>query len=253
MSAREQIVAASRRKYGTPRTEIEKALANVAIDTKPTPAAKPPAPDIQKMVEPPPSPPAAASPIPEAKRPEKPVLPADPGKGGAQHKAIQARIKKAGESLGFRVAVEQEIVGGSIDLVITRGTFVVACEITITTTIDHEVGNIEKCAKAGFLQIAVIAATSKKLTDLESAVSASLGKEIAQLVRYFEPDAFLEYLKSIPPPETPTPGVKVVKGYKVKTNVAKLSQEEAQLREQAGLKLIAEAMAKAKAARKKQE
>ncbi len=144
--------------------------------------------------------------------------------------------------------MEQEVLegAGAIDLVLVRGEITIACEVTVTTTIDHEVGNIAKCVKAEFANIAVVSASAKKLSDIKAAVLASLGTKVADTVGYYDPDGFIEYLALLPPPKSELPGIKVLKGYKVKTHVAKLSPEEAKAREDAGLKLIANAMAQAK-------
>jgi hypothetical protein len=77
--------------------------------------------------------------------------PPDLGRGGNQHRAIQKRIKEAAESLGFRSTIEGEVLDGkgSVDVLLERAGEIIACEIAITTPIDHEVGNVEKCLKAG--------------------------------------------------------------------------------------------------------
>ena len=92
---------------------------------------------------------------PEASR--EPPPPRGLGRGGAQHQAIQRRIKKAAEDLGFRSTIEKGVLDGkgSVDLLLERAGHTIACEISITTTIDHEVGNVAKCLKAGFSDVAI--------------------------------------------------------------------------------------------------
>jgi hypothetical protein len=84
--------------------------------------------------------------------------PADLGKGGEQHKAMQRRIKEAAEALGFRSVIEKQIGESqeSIDLFLERGDRKIACEISVSTTIDHEVGNVAKCLKAGLPEVTII-------------------------------------------------------------------------------------------------
>src|SRR5262249_12437757 len=121
--------------------------------------------------------------------------------------------------------------------------------ISITSTIDHEVGNIVKCLKAGFPAVAMIGVDSKRLQALEDAVKASLGQTESARVAYFLPDDFLQWLEAQPsppqaPPESPTPTSVMRRGYKVKRSYATLTPEERKAREAVALKMIAETMQK---------
>lgn len=253
---RELVAEASRRRYGTPRAEVERMFAASAPSPvapsgakraeKPVVPSENSRPEEIPAVAPPAQPAQPFSPVPMATRPSQ-VAP-ELGRGGAQHTAIQKRLKAAAEALGFRATIEKTVLegSGSVDLALERPGFAIACEITVTTTIDHEVGNIQKCAKAGFANVAAIGVSRDKLAELESAVATSLGADIAARVRYYLPDDFMEYLKGLPQPEPPKPEVKTVKGYKVKTTYPKLSPDEAKAREEAGIKLITEAMVRNK-------
>jgi GTPase SAR1 family protein len=277
---RRMVIAASRKRYGMPRGEIERALANfVETETPPqspekAEVAKPVAPATAatgKKSEPPPvvaersveasregksvvvEEPVLSLPmvtaVLAAKREEKTVVPVtDLGKGGAQHKAIQDRIKDAAEKLGFRVVVEQEFPGlGQIDLVIARDGVSIACEVTVTQTIDYEVGNVSKCLKAGFTQIAVVGLSDEKLGNLAAAVANSLGAEKAKCVSYFLPDAFISSLRLVSNPQPPAePLTRTRGGRVVKRKVIVLSTEEAKGKEEQALRVMA-AMMKSKA------
>ena len=189
---RTAVIASSRAKYATPKAEVEAALlAGMKRDKPKAPPDEPPA-------SPPPKPPApVVLPPPEATEPPKVTVsekkivepPRDLGRGGTQHKAVQQRIKKAAEELGFRSVIEKLLLDkpGSVDLALERGTQIFACEISFTTTIDHEVGNVSKCLKAGFANIVVICLEDERLKKIEKAVTGSLGPEAAQSVRYFQP------------------------------------------------------------------
>ncbi|MBI5769811.1 MAG: type IV secretion system DNA-binding domain-containing protein [Verrucomicrobia bacterium] len=166
------------------------------------------------------------------------------GRGGIQHKAIQKRIKAAADTLGFQTAIEHTILdgAGSVDVLLARGGAKIACEITVTTTVDHEVGNVAKCAKAGFQEIAVVAVTAEKLARVETAVANSLGPDIAPCVGYFLPDQFIAHLQTLPQPPPPAPDVRVSRGYKIKRFYPQLSPEEAKAREGAAIQAIADLM-----------
>jgi hypothetical protein len=279
---KEAVIAASRARYATPRAEVEAAmLANLRGDQQeappesdapptgtrprkpkpsppasttditieavvipsppaeiPQPAEPPKAAEIPKVIVPPPS--VAEPPKPAAKKAE---LPKDLGRGGAQHQAIQKRIKDAAEGMGFRSVIEKPVLDGqgSVDLWLERNGQSIACEISITTTIDHEVGNVAKCLKAGVPKVAVICLEDERLRKIAAAVSGSLGTEPAARVEYFQPDPFINYLKQLVPP-TPSPSETQYGGYRVKRSMPKLSATEQQQKEDIAHRIMAESI-----------
>jgi hypothetical protein len=172
-------------------------------------------------------------------------VPADLGRGGAQHQAIQQRIKQAAERLGFRSVIEKEVLDGqgSVDLLLERPGQTFACEISITTTIDHEVGNVAKCLKAGFPNVAVICIDGERLKKIEAAIAGSLGSALAARVVYCQPDQFIARLQALPaqaPKASEAPETR--RGYKIKRSVRELTPEEQGQREDAAIRSIAEVM-----------
>jgi hypothetical protein len=259
MATRQQeVIAASRAAYGTSRAQVEAMLRQAwEVETqKPSPVkSKPPQdkpPPAPAPVDPPapvlPSAPKANEPktkIPTVTDSEKKIVeqPRGLGRGGAQHQAIQQRIKKAAEELGFRSIIEKPILEGqgSVDLLLERDGQGIACEISISTTIDHEVGNVSKCLKAGFSKIAVICLDIERLQKIEAAVYGSLGSEMAERVEYFQPDPFIACLKQLKP-LTPQPSEAEHGGYKIRRSLPKLSAQERRLREDTANRVMAEAM-----------
>jgi hypothetical protein len=275
---REEVITASRRKYATPRADVEAALRKVwQIETPPEKAVpkrevipeKPPIPPLEPprpvVTTPIPAPeppkplvlPAPPPPAPEPAAPEiksqrvserkAPAPPADLGRGGAQHQAIQGRIKQAAEALGFRGVIEKEVLGGqgSVDLFLERASHCIACEISISTTIDHEVGNVAKCLKAGITKVAVICLNDERLRRIEAAVTGGLGAEVAGQVEYFQPDQFIVHLRSLQSPAATSPAApEKRRGYTIKRSAATLSLEEQKQREDAAIRSIATAMRK---------
>jgi hypothetical protein len=258
---RQEVVTVSREKYGTARADVEAMLAKsrATPDEPPAPAKR-----VSVAIPVPSEPVKAAVPPPtvEIKPPEilppivvpepKPAVvsekktssaPADLGKGGEQHKAMQRRIKEAAEALGFRSMIEKQIAGSqeSVDLLLERGDQKIACEISVTTTIDHEVGNIRKCLKAGLSQIAIICVSEDRLEKIAAAVSGSLGAEAAAQVAYFQPDQFISHIKTLPVP-VPHDATVIRRGYKVKHTTNTLTEAERQQREELLNKKMAEAM-----------
>ncbi len=148
------------------------------------------------------------------------------------------------EGLGFRATIEKEILDGqgSVDLVLERPPVVLPCEISVTTTIDHEVGNVRKCLKAGFGTVVVLSPSEDRLHKIEAAVRNSLGPDLAGRVRFFLPDNFVNHLQTLVvslPGTAPAPDEKKL-GYTVKHKFVELSPEESKARQDAALKLLTE-------------
>jgi hypothetical protein len=255
---RQEVVTCSRKKYGMARTEVEATLAKSHVSAPVASSSVAPKPQsVPQTSEPPKVAVAPKDTVSEKKIPEpplvvsevpaKPELPRDMGRGGAQHQAIQQRIKKVAEELCFRSVIEKQLLEGqgSVDLWLERAEQSIACEISITTTIDHEVGNVAKCLKAGFPNVAVICLDDERLKKIATAVSGSLGAESAARVKYFQPDPFIAHLKSLKPSAIP-PMQTMSGGYKVKLTVPDLSPEELKQKEDIAHRLLSETMRKKK-------
>jgi hypothetical protein len=258
---RQEVITVSRKEYGTARADVEAMLAKsretVPTATPPTsPPAKPvvelpKAAEVPKAVEPLAiveiKPPMVAE-IPKEKV-EAPAIkhepPRDLGRGGAQHQAIQQRIKQAAEELGFRSVIEKPVLDGqgSVDLWLERRGQTIACEISISTTIDHEVRNVAKCLKAGVPKVMVICLDEERLRKIGNAVSGSLGSELAARVEYFQPDQFVAYLKTIHA-EIPKEQTTVRRGYKIKRVITEISTEQQKEKEASAIRAIADFMRK---------
>ena len=256
---REEVIAASRARYGTPRAELDRLLDEAApAELPPQPPAPADvvtqtAPSVDQRVTNPPTTKATEPAAPPLARVQKSAPPAaDLGRGGAQHKAIQDRLKDEAEKLGFHVTLEKEVLAGAgnIDLVLVRDGESIACEVTVTTTIDHEIGNAAKCLKAGYPRIALVAGTAEKAEKLRAAVLASFGEATAANVLCFLPDAFIAHLHALPR-TTPIASPETVArrsrgGRTVKAARVAVAPEEARAREADALKILAETMRRKK-------
>jgi hypothetical protein len=265
---RQEVITVSRGKYATPRAEVEAMLAKSRTPPSDTHASPPVQPEPTSPTTPteppeviPPHPPASVIPksaemgaasdapkvakipkaIPPPTKEEAQQPPRDMGRGGAQHQAIQKRVKEAAEALSFRSVIEKPVLDGqgSVDLWLERADKTIACEISISTTVDHEVGNVRKCLAAGVPQVAIICVSEDRLQKIAVAVSGSLGAEAAARVAYYQPDPFIAYLKTLPPPQA-APVTK--RGYRVKRSMPALTDEEQRQREEIANQRMAEAI-----------
>lgn len=255
---RDRLIALSRERYGTPRHAVEAALARATPAPEPQSeaAGEAPLPAEQARLRPRPAPrvartPAAAvgSALPEAPTREGPIpvevsLPA--GRGGRQHKYLQELIKRWAESKGWRAVLEERVLDdlGSVDVALEKDDRRVACEISVTTPTDHEVGNAQKCLAAGFDQVVMVSADRKTLRQVSVALDAALGKEERSRVRCLTPEetfAFLEELDAVAASREET-----VRGYKVKVQYKPLAEGERETRRQAISSVIVRALRRLK-------
>jgi hypothetical protein len=268
-----EVIVASRAKYATPRAEVEAALlANLRSEVKKVAvppsiiesqmtivAETPHVVELSKAAEIPKiEMPAVAQ---DGVRPQgltgsekesvKPKEPKDLGRGGARHKSIQHRLKTEAQMLGFHAEVEKQLAPSSndaADLVLRQGHLEIAVEIAITTSIDHEFENVQKCVRVGFKRVAVIATGRKRLEDIAAAVQGGLGAEAAARVTYHTPDEFLTELQKLaktaeaPPASEPMARTSKVLGFEITRNFPKQSPEEQRLNQQAIHEITLKAM-----------
>jgi hypothetical protein len=260
---RARIVTVSRKKYGTPRTEIEARLRSQSPEMPEEPTSRvqtsqvksEPA-NIPKNPEPT-QPPTPSKPLPApviaptATTPSPPPIATDLGRGGAQHKSIQERLQTEAHTLGFLASVESQLTDKSnhaADLTLRKGKLALAIEIAVTTTTDHEFGNVKKCLAAGFSRVAVVSPKAERLKTIADAVQAGLGSMEAAKVSYHTPDDLISELRKLVQEDSQAadsnPKERVTRGYKVRRHGPALTPEERKSKEDVAIKLMAEAMKK---------
>lgn len=239
----------SRSRYGVTRAALEEAqraelTTTEAATKRPTPPREP-GPESQAQPEPAQEQtPAPAVPA-EKPRPSAPARqpkpPAELGKGGQEHKYLQHLVKRLAEERGFRAVIEEDIgEGRHIDVLLRRDEFTVACEISVTTEIDHELANIVKCAALGYSRILFVAATKRKRDQmLRRAAEAVPGAPLVAVA----PEEIVAALESFDVPETPTEAT--VRGYKVKVKRQAVSPQDVASRRSTVAEIIARSLSKA--------
>lgn len=143
---------------------------------------------------------------------EAPAPPAPLGRGGAEHIYLQELVKRFAEARGYRVVIEQPVLdgAGSVDVALERDGWRLACEISVTTSVEHEVGNVEKCLRAGFDEVACVSLKRPHLEKLERVLKGRLTPPEVGRVRFLAPEELCAYLDARPGGST------TVAGYKVK-------------------------------------
>jgi hypothetical protein len=151
-----------------------------------------------------------------------------------------------GESKGYRVTIEKQIFGGlgNVDVFLERNGTSIACEISITSTAEYELGNIQKCLASGYEDIIVISSDKRILVHIADAALSHLSKEELAKVKFLTPSDFLPFLEQ---KDAADAGRKqTVRGYKVNVNYKALNETEKKARKQAIAKTILDAMKRMK-------
>ncbi|MBX9916614.1 MAG: hypothetical protein E6Q59_08960 [Nitrosomonas sp.] len=83
----------------------------------------------------------------------------------------------------FRVTIEETILDGA-DLSLVREKIRVACQVSVTTTKDWELGGIEKCIAAGYTEVVLVLSTERQIKKLSKFVEENLDPKDQGRVRY---------------------------------------------------------------------
>lgn len=204
--------------------------------------AVPPSASEKKIPEPPPEAPPPRT--PKATEPMEYIPETPPGgRGGRQHKYLQQLVKQLGEERGFRATIEESILDGRgrVDVSLVRSSLRVACQISVTTTSDWELGGIEKCLEAGYGEVVLLGGSERHLKSLAQFIEKNLEEDIRAKVRFLTADGFIEYLDGLGKPE---PQERVVRGYTVRTVHQTVSAADAAARRSAIAEVIARSLRK---------
>lgn len=165
------------------------------------------------------------------------VEPAPLGRGGREHRYLQSLIKEFAVSKGFHAVIEQPILDGAgrVDVSLAREAMKVACEISVTTGRDYELGNIEKCLAAGYTHVLFVSSDARHLKAMAKLAKSNVEEADLVKVRFHSPEEALAFLDSL----VGAPEESTVRGYKVKVTRSVVSQDEAERRQKAVAGVIA--------------
>ena len=106
-----------------------------------------------------------------------------PGKGGQQHKAMQSELARAARAANIGATIEWHLGGGShVDLHFFAEDWQIACEISVSTSLAHELENIRKCLSAGYEEVWLVVRVDR-MESMQAAVAAAF--PITDTVRVF--------------------------------------------------------------------
>jgi hypothetical protein len=195
---RERLISLSRQKYALPKEKVVEELAKqkrVTEEIVPVPQVSEPAMEepgreiTQGGIEEKPSRPTRV-------KTEIPA-PVAEGKGGQQHKYYQHLIRQTAEAYGYRAMIEQatEDGSGSVDVHMERDGKKVACEISVTSTGEQELGNIQNRLAAGYDLVILCSPLEKTLGKVKKLIANNLSMQEQQKVLFLSPEETISYLK----------------------------------------------------------
>ena len=163
-------------------------------------------------------------------------------KSSSQHRYLQTLIKRIAQEKGFRVIVEEATPSkdGRVDVGLERNGKRIACEISITTGDEHELGNILKCLEAGYDTVVLCSPDRRTLDKVRRLATQKLPEPDLQRVLFLQPDELFSYLDQ----EAAQGASKEerVKGYRVKVEYQPVGESEQQARREAVGQVILQAL-----------
>lgn len=146
------------------------------------------------------------------------------------HRKTQFMVKKLGQQYGFISSIEHEIHQGKrIDVSLIKGSLKIACEISVTNSIDYEVQNIHKCFQASYLMVLMISENDKHRENIQKRAKEVLDPRDFKRTKFISSDQVESIIKAtIPKSKVKT---EVIKGFRVKTEYDnRINENDAQLR-----------------------
>jgi methionyl-tRNA formyltransferase len=120
----------------------------------------------------------------------------------------------------------------------------IACEISITTSPEHELNNIQKCLAHGYDVIAVLSNEKKHLDKICTLAESELDKVFLKKIFFFQPEEFIEFLDQRK--QSNKRKEKTVRGYTVNVQYRELNTEEEKQKREAAAGLLIESMQRIK-------
>jgi len=164
------------------------------------------------------------------------------GKGGPEHKYLQQFIKRWGEGMGYRATIEKPIGNGigSVDVALEKDARSIACEITVSTSVEHECANIQKCLDGGYEYVVVVSPDTSKLRVIQTRAESLLSPDKLAQVKFLTPEALFEFVEEL---EADAAGTeKTVRGYRVKVNYKTSADGEKAARKRAVSQVVVGAL-----------
>lgn len=158
--------------------------------------------------------------------------------GERDHRRLQHLIKRLAEEAGYRATIEQPTNDGDgrVDVALVRDGVRSACEVSVTTSADHELDNILKCLASGYDRVILCSPNKKTLSKTKALCSTSLSLEDQQKTLFLGPEELVTLFEE--EAARSAGKVETVNGYKVKVNFQPVESSEKAAKRQAIAQVI---------------
>ena len=158
----------------------------------------------------------------------------------------QSLVKQMAEENGYRAIIEKPTPDGAgqVDVSLERDEYKIACEVSVTSTDQQELANIEKCLAAGYDKVILCSPKKRSLQRVEKLVTEKLAASDRERVLFLGPEELFSHLAEEAADEAV--GEHRVKGYKVKVRHQPVKEAEEQAKRDAGAHVVVQALRRLK-------
>ncbi|QQS40000.1 MAG: type IV secretion system DNA-binding domain-containing protein [Acidobacteriota bacterium] len=119
--------------------------------------------------------------------------------GGNLHRDLQRVIARMAEANGFRAEIEKPILAGKarVDVSVENEKTRIACQVCVSTDVDHEIKNAKKCLAAGFDSVAIVVSERSKVHAGLKGLQEQFSVKAREQVKFFTVTDLLEELRGI--------------------------------------------------------
>ncbi len=163
------------------------------------------------------------------------------GSGGSEHRYLQTLIKKLAENLGFRAVIEEQTPDGKgrVDIGLEISDRHIACEISLTSKLSQEIGNIRKCLDAGYHKVIVCSQEKKTLSNLKKLANDAFNPTEQNRLSFLIPQELIFQLEQ--EAANCSGSDQKIKGWNVKVSYQTVSDNEKVAKREAINKVIMQA------------
>ena len=159
---------------------------------------------------------------------------------------LQKLIKEAAQQSGWHAVIEQPVSneGRRVDVALERNGVRIACEISISTSAEHEMANAKKCLAAGYDRVCLVTSSEKSLAALKKAATHRFSAQDLERLGFLLPEQLVAQLNEPDPRSLPTETIS--RGYKVRVTQGQPDLKLGKERRDAVTALIAQSLKRMK-------
>ncbi len=146
-----------------------------------------------------------------------------------EHRFIQEYVKGVAEARNFKAVMEEPVndCAGKVDVSLLRDDLRIACEISVTNTVEYEVQNIQKCFTAGYSLVFLISNDPIHLNGIRTVAISAIEQSLHNRLFFVSKDDFVNQLDLLLAQQSQPTEIRA-KGYRVKLNYTGSSDASSQ-------------------------